>query len=353
MGNLDRNDLCPCGSGKKVHECCRRDNVVSLYHFVQQDVEQVEQRLIAYTMNEFEFPFSQCMEEALMMLDIPEDSEVFDVVTLFVANWFIFSRPVLGGESVIDMFIDMFGHAVKRPLLKRSLPQWKEASPNIYKIVEMEDNGRFTVRPLFGGEPIRVNIYEHDPKIAEGYLLLGVLVPVGDDHTFFTTYLDNEPKDEEKLVSTLLRLMDEYDEDHFEFFIEHCFPEVLDAFLFENAVAPPYEMKWPAKSQKAVAEQFQSAMEKKGMLRSFIDLGVVLWYSFCQKRNPEIKNPQLYVATLHYFIEKVAFGADVTLQIELVQAYGVSHHRLSATSHEFEQVLKPELEELHEMIENM
>lgn len=335
------------------NECCRRNNVVSLYHFVQKDVEELEQRLIAYTMNEFEFPFSQCMEEALKVIDVPEESEVLEVVTLFVANWFVFSRPVLGGESVVDMFIDTFSHVVKRPLLKHSLPHWKEARPNIYRIEHMEGRGRFTVRPLFGGDKLNVNIFEDDPEIAEGYLLLGVLVPIGDEHTFFTTYLDNQPKDEEELVLRLLRLMDDYGEDDFDFFIEHCFPEVLDAFLFEDAVHAYHEMKWSSEAQKVVADQFQYAMEEAGMLESFIDLGVVLWYSFCQKRNPNVKNPMLYVATLHYIVEKVAFGEDANLQLELVEEYGVPQHRLSATYREFEQVLKPELEELHDMIENM
>ncbi|MFA8437282.1 hypothetical protein [Pueribacillus sp. YX66] len=353
MGKIGRSELCSCGSGKIDNECCSRNNVVSMYHFVQKDIEKLEQHLIAYTMNEFEFPFSQCMEEALMTIDVPEDTDVLEVVTLFVANWFVFSRPVLGGESVVDMFVDTFTHVVKRPLLKHSLPRWKEAKLNIYRIEHMVSGSRFTVRPLFGGDEIRVNIFEDDPLIAEGYLLLGVLIPIGDEYTFFTTFLDNQPKDEDELVRGLLRLMNDYGEDDFELFIEHYFPEVLHLFLFEDAVYSHDEMKWESESQKNVAEQFQRAMEDAGMLKSFIDLGIVLWYSFCQKRNPNIKNSMLYVATLHYIVEKVAFGEDVDLHLELVKEYGVSPHRLSATYREFEQVLKPELKELHDMIETM
>ncbi len=353
MEKMNQNDRCPCGSGKRFAQCCSRGRVVSLHHFVQKDVEELEQRLIAYTMNEFEFPFSQCMEEALMVMDVPEESDVLEVVTLFVANWFIFSRSVLGGGSVIDLFIDAFGQVVDRPMLKHSLPQWREARPNIYKIERMESKSQFIVRPLFGSKSLKVNVFEEDPEIAEGYLLLGVLVPVGNYYTFFTTYLDNRPEDEKELVAKLLRLMDEYGEDDFDFFMEHYFPEVLDAFLFEDAVSGNSGMNWPSEPQKIVAEQFQCAMKEAGMLESFIDLGIVLWHSFCQKKNPSIKNPKPYVATLHYIVEKMAFGMDDGLPLELVETYGVSYHRLSSMYKEFELVLQPELEELHDLIENM
>lgn len=353
MGKIRRADPCACGSGKVASDCCGYQNVISLYHFLQKDIEEIEQLLIAYTMNEFEFPFSQCMEEALMTIDVPEGSEVLEVVTLFVANWFIFSRPVLGGESVMDMFVDTFSHQVKRPLLRRSLPKWKEARLNIYRIEEMLNRSQFVVRPLFGGEQMKVNIFDEDDEIEEGYLLLGVLVPIGDDYTFFTTYLDNQPKDEEKLVTTLGQLMDDYGETKFSNFIDVYFPEVLDAFLFDDSSVVAQEMKGLSDEQTFVADQFQSVMEETGMHRSFIDLGIVLWYSFCKKRNPDIHNPMLYVAILHYVVEKAAFGGDDQLKKLLVEEYGVSQYRLCEAYTEFKQVLQPELQELDGIMENM
>ncbi len=66
MDNVDRNDLCPCGSGKKYKECCLQDNLQ------QQSNEQCfMQRLIgeilSYTKNchtdEIKEAYEACWDE--------------------------------------------------------------------------------------------------------------------------------------------------------------------------------------------------------------------------------------------------------------------------------------------------
>lgn len=351
MGSIVQSRLCPCGSGKTFQQCCSRQKVIPLHYFLQQEIEELEQRLLAYTMNELELSFSQSMEEAFLMMDVPEESDVLEIITLFIANWVAFCRPVKNGKTAVELFIDAHADLVKHRVLKEALPVWKKARPNIYRIVQKMSENRFVVQPLFGGALQNVNLYEKDDEIKEGYLLLGVLVPIGIEYTFFMTYLDNHPSDEKELMANLLQLMREYEADNVERFIETYFPVVLDAFLFESD--PFQRLTKLSESQKEVAELFQREMEEAGMLEPFIDVGVVLWYSFCQKCNPNIVKPNMYAAALHYLVEKVVFGENENVQSEILKGYGVTQKRLFAACQEFEKVLQPELEELHSMIENL
>lgn len=350
MGSVNNSRFCLCGSGKMFQHCCGQQKVISLYHFVQQEIEELEQRLLAFTMNELQLPFSQTMEEALMTMDVPEESDVFEMVMLFIANWVAFSRPVVDGKTVVDLFIDKNIDKVKRPMLKQALPLWKHAKPNIYRIVKKENNHRFVVQPLFGEKVLKVNLFEEDHEIAEGFLLLGVLVPIGLEYTFFMTYLDNHPSEAAELTNILSHLMNQYEENDFEQFIETYFPAVLDAFLFEST-NNTNGLDGLSASQKEVAILFQREMEESGMLESYIHAALMLWYAFCRKQKPNIIKPNVYAAALHYLVEKVVFGENEHVKSEILKEYGVTSKRLCTTCREFERVLQPELKELHSMME--
>lgn len=350
MGSENNSRFCMCGSGETVQQCCGRQNVISFYHFVQQEMEELEQRLLAYTINELELPFSQSMEEAMLSMDVPEGSDLFEMVMLFIANWVAFSRQIDEGKTVVDLFIDRNLDKVKRPILKQALPLWKNARPNIYRIVAKESEHRFVVQPLFREELLKVNLFEADHDITEGYLLLGVLVPIGLEYTFFMTYLDNHPSEAEELMKTLLQLMDEYEENDFEKFIEAYFPVVLDAFLFETN-QHTFGFDELSASQKKVAVLFQRGMEESGMLDSYIHAALMLWHTFCRKQKPIIVKPNVYAAALHYLMEKVVFGENEQVKLHIIKEYGVTKKRMCQACREFERVLQPELKELHTMIE--
>lgn len=349
MGSENNGRFCSCGSGKAFQQCCGQQKVISFYHFVQQEIEELEQRLLALTMNELELPFSQSMEEAMLTMDVPEEPDIFEMVMLFIANWVAFSRPVVDGKTVVDLFIERNKDLVKRPLLKQVLPLWKHAKPNIYRIVKKESNHRFVVQPLFREEFFKVNLFEEDREISEGFLLLGVLVPIGLEYTFFMTYLDNRPDEAAELTDTLKQLMEDYEEKDFEKFIEAYFPAVLDAFLFESH-QNTLGLDGLSASQKKVADLFQREMEESGMLESYIHAAIMLWCAFCRKQNPIIITPNVYAAALHYLVGKVVFGENEQVKSKIVKEYGVTQNRLCSTCREFERVLQPELKELFSMI---
>lgn len=350
MGSENNSRVCSCGSGKTFQQCCGQQNVISFYRFVQLEIEELEQRLLAFTMNELELPFAQTMEEAMLAMDVPEESDVFEMVMLFIANWVAFTRPVVAGKTVVDLFINRNKDRVKRPLLKHALPLWKHAKPYIYRIVKKESNHRIVVQPLFREEQMKVVLFEADHDITEGFLLLGVLVPIGLEYTFFMTYLDNHPNEAAELTKTLLHLMNEYEEHDFEKLIEAHFPVVLDAFLFESC-QNTFGLNRLSASQKKVAVLFQRRMEASGMLESYIHAAFTLWCAYCRKQNPIIAKPNVYAAALHYLIEKVVFGENEQVKSHILKEYGVTKKRLCQACREFERVLQLELKELYTMIE--
>lgn len=346
----DTNQFCSCGSGKIYQHCCGGQNVISFYRFVHREMEELEQRLLAFTMNELEFPFYEKMEEAMLTMDVPEETDVFEMVMMFIANWVAFSRPVVDGKTVIDLFVERYVNKVKRPLLKHVLPFWKQAKPNIYRIVKKESNDRLVVQPLFCQKKMNVILFEEDHHIEEGFLLLGVLVPIGLEYTFFMTYLDN-PRDEAKeLSNTLLYLMNEFGERDFEKFIDTYFPVVLDAFLFESSHYT-LGLNGISVSQKKVAVLFRRGMKAFGMMDSYIHVALTLWYAYCRKQNPIIVNPYVHAAAIHYLVEKVVSGDNEQVKSHIIKEYGVTKKRMCQACREFERVLQPELKELHTIIE--
>lgn len=344
------NQFCPCGSEKTYQHCCGRHNVISFYRFVHREMEELEQRLLAFTMNELELPFYEKMEEALLTMDVPEKSDVFEMVMMFIANWVAFSRAVADGKTVIDLFVERYANQVKRPLLKRVLPFWKQAKPNIYRIIKKESSNRLVVQPLFCQKKLNVVLFEEDHHIEEGFLLLGVLVPIGLEYTFFMTYLDNHRDEATEISNTLLYLMDEFGERDFEKFIEAYFPLVLNVFLFESSQRTP-GMNGMSISQKKVAVLFRRGMKAFGMMESYIHAALMLWYAYCRKQNPVVVNPHVLAAAIHYLVEKAVFGENEQVKSHIIKEYGVTKNRMCQACREFERVLQPELKELHTMIE--
>lgn len=350
MESETNSQFCPCGSGKTYQQCCGQQNVISFYRFVHQEMEELEQRMLAFTMNELELPFYEKMEEAMLSMDVPEEADIFEMVMLFIANWVAFSRPVVDEKTVIDLFIDRYSQKVKRPLLKRALPYWKEAKPNIYRIVKKESDARLVVQPLFRDETMNVILFDEDHEIKEGYLLLGVLVPIGLEYTFFMTYLDKHPDEAAELSETLLYLMNEFEEDDFETFVNAYFPVVFDAFMF-NSSQHTLGLNGLSASQKKVAFLFQRGMESADMEDSYIHAALMLWYAYCRKQNPVIVNANVYASAIHYLVEKAIFGENEQVKSYILKKYGVTKKRMCQACREFERVLQPELKELRTMIE--
>jgi tetratricopeptide (TPR) repeat protein len=111
-------------------------------------------------------------------------------------------------------------------------------------------------------------------------------------------------------------------------------------------------MDWPAPIYKEVAEIFQQRMELQDVPTPIKDMGVVLWFQFCQKKKKRIQNPNLYVAALHYLVSSIAPTEDWYTQKELADIYDVSLRTFSSIYREMDDVLSEEISELLGIIED-
>lgn len=350
MAKVGRNDPCPCGSGKKYKKCCGKNNVVSLHQLIEKDVHELTQKIITYAFEKHHESFTDLLDEHFDKYDIPDDAA--DLFAFFVGNWLIFSTPIEKGRTIISYYIEENRDKVTRPLLKESLLHWEKARPTVARIQQINRSDEIILQPIDSHELFTVQIFEKDRQLEEDSLVIGILVPLGDAFTFFTTFIDLTDEAEE-VIDAIEEMADESDEENIEAFIANQFPDILNVVMFGDdadlltdfAVA---DLQWESPQHLFIAERFQQEMTANGMPKQAAVFGVVLWHEFCAIREPIIKKPNLYLAALHYLvIEELSLPFAVVTQKELADDYNVSQSSLSAKYREMADVLADVLDDLY------
>jgi len=50
MGQVGRNDPCPCGSGKKYKKCCGKNNVVNIDRLLEREILAQQDKIIDFAL---------------------------------------------------------------------------------------------------------------------------------------------------------------------------------------------------------------------------------------------------------------------------------------------------------------
>ncbi|WP_338449659.1 SEC-C metal-binding domain-containing protein [Niallia oryzisoli] len=188
---VGRNDLCPCGSGKKYKKCCmKKDQVIEIgqvkrerffqlkYQLVQSMVNEVFPSLTLSKLNDLEKEFEERVE-----VEIPDS---------FIQHWLLFFQRDEQGLRGIERYNRANGNH-HDPILKEMALEWEKILPLLIQQVDYDEQG-VIVEDLFTKERFHMPYCETMPEWTPwagalcmleefdgGYYINGVATSVGPD----------------------------------------------------------------------------------------------------------------------------------------------------------------------------
>ncbi|MEN0660730.1 tetratricopeptide repeat protein [Caldifermentibacillus hisashii] len=346
MKKIGRNDLCPCGSGKKYKNCCGKSNVITMESLIEKELTNVQVDLLKFALENYEEEVNEFIADWIEDLDIPE--EALEMFYFFTLVWAITDFEIYG-KTILEHFIDKKGSKWNRRRIRNILPTWSQAKPSVAIIEEQDENQLLTLEDIFTNEIKKVKVLEDHP-VETGGIVVGILLPAGEIFIFFTSFIDLPAGLTEKVKKGVYQLFEKSDEGNPNEFLSTFYPEILHFFIFGPNPAAE-DLEWLSPKHLEVAQEFQDYMEDI-YDEVIIKLGVYLWHQYCLKKNPKVMKPSVYVATLRYLIDQfIPYGEWVT-QNELAEEFEISSSSLSAKYRDMEKVLKEELDELEEKLAN-
>ncbi len=176
--SVGRNELCPCGSGKKYKKCC---GIVTPITQLQGSREQklrqeymqwIERfnRFISAQLTQKEITQARKHFADLIGLPVEEcEKQLWDVHFL---NWFVFDAD-RGKTSLIQDFLRQYGRKMERSMQQA----FAELSLGIYEIVQVEQDS-FKANDLVTGTQ-RTIVGGHIQEVRSGQIVIGRLLPMG------------------------------------------------------------------------------------------------------------------------------------------------------------------------------
>jgi len=347
MKKIGRNDLCPCGSGKKYKNCCGKNNVITMESLVEKELTNLQVDLLSFALENYEEEVNDFIADWLEELDIPE--EALEMFYFLILVWEITSFEI-HGKTILEHYIDKKSSKLSRPRVKDILQLWKLAKPSIATIEDQNENQLLTLKDIFTDEMENVKVLEDHP-VETGGMVVGILLPAGETSIFFTSFIDIPAGLTEKAKQVVYQLFEESDESDPIEFLSSSYPEVLHLLLFD--LAPDLEdLDWISPKHLEVAREFREYMENVED-DVIIRLGVHLWHQYCLRKNPKIIKTTVYVAALRYLVDRFTPYGNWLTQSELAEEFGISSSSLSAKYRDMEKVLKDELDELKENFDSI
>lgn len=344
MEKINRNDPCTCGSGKKYKRCCGANEAVSISDMIESEIDSLQKHILQYAYYHFGHEIHADFEDLNEILDIDnqQEREFYEFVH---SIWFSLFEELDDGETIIEKFIDAEGGKIKRPKLRKILHTWTDARTIAGKIIAVENN-KVTVADGFTSEEFDAIIANVSVSIEVGSFIVGILLPYEQNYVFFPSPFDLPDLKPEYAFTYIAESSLEADYDSPQEYLTDFFLEVLSELPLVGGLLDIDEMDWPAPIYKEVAVIFKQKLESLDVPVSIIDTGVILWLSFCQKRQKRIQNLHLYVAALHYLVSTIAPVEKTYTQKELAKLYGVSTGSVSSIYSELETVLSQEIAEI-------
>ncbi|MDQ0214442.1 tetratricopeptide (TPR) repeat protein [Oikeobacillus pervagus] len=344
MKKIGRNDLCPCGSGKKYKKCCGKSNVVSMDRLVENELKEIQLDIFQYS-RKYSVEIDEYVEELCDDFDVPY--EALDIFHFFVSTWYI-TYVKLSGQTILEEFIDGHLHTFTRQRIKEIVKSWavSNITPSISMILEQDNQLTLTLQDIFTNEVKKVKELGESRDVEVGGLVLGTILPAGEKNVFLTSFIDLPSGQTDGMQSYLLKLYEDSGKENPKDFTSEFFPEILSLFMFGIPEQSMENLTWNLPEHKKVADEFMDYMSDVKNSEIVTDLGLLIWHRFCEKRNPKIKKVDLYVAVLVYFVSRMSeFSWGIT-QKRLAEEFNVSASSISAKYNEMEEIFYEEINRL-------
>lgn len=153
---VGRNELCPCGSGKKSKKCCLADGAIG---YSRAERASARSKLLEYTEEHLGAEDDLALDEFWAPLEDLEGEELDEHFTAMseqiLDDWFMFDRPLETGETVIERFLTAQGSRLTRGE-RAHLQAFKTSTVRLYEVEELSPGESLTLVDLMEGGRLTV-----------------------------------------------------------------------------------------------------------------------------------------------------------------------------------------------------
>ncbi|MBE4907211.1 SEC-C domain-containing protein [Bacillus luteolus] len=333
MLKVGRNDVCPCGSGKKFKKCCEKKEVISITSIIDQEMIDIKNEIVGFAHYHFGAELEQVITDRYSEFDVPEDDEdISQIITLIAWGWTIFNEPIKkkGNQRIIDLYLAENINRISRPRTREIVRSWTNGQSTISRLLE-KNSHEILVQDLFTKENKKVKLLTKDmfKEFEIGSLLLGTLVPLGDSYMYFLECVGIEGT--QSMESLIFKI---YEDTHLEDpaeFLKEDFLFIVGMSLLDEDGNTDLDVdvdnvEWVTPLHQMIAKFFQSKMVNEP--EQFTAIGLILWKAYTDRKAPLIKNPNIAVAALHYLLDQLFTG--IHTQKSIAEIYGVTAGSVSS-----------------------
>lgn len=329
---LGRNELCPCGSGKKYKKCCLNKDVVTeragrKVSLSQSQYSELYTKLYEYSRQD---RFKEECEKAKEMFYIVEDEAINSKFERFFNTYFI-QDHIMDSKKV--MTVEFYED--NRDSLSRNeveiLRNLFESYVSVYEVKEVLD-GKVLLKDCLTEK----EVYTEDVKLLAdfnvGSHMIARIVDIEDTSILIDITISISSAVKDVIVNDIMYLFKQYEDlykDVNTFLIHHThilykyMQQLLDPSVAEY-LRKQKEEKTEQLSEIAVTEEDckVSAILSKNVEQEYLDACIEFWEEY-KNANEEIKGSENgWAAAVEYHIKKVA-GQTIT-QAQISKKYEIS-----------------------------
>jgi tetratricopeptide (TPR) repeat protein len=344
--NIGRNEPCPCGSGKKYKKCCGAKEAVSITQVIENEIDDLQKKLLHYALDHYEEEVYQGLDEYEEYFDINDEERQFYEFVYTV--WFSLFNELENGETILENFISSEAGKIKRTKLKQILQSWTEARAIAGEIIHVENN-KLIVVDGFSSEQFEAIVTNTQRSFDIGSFFMGILLPFNEKYVFFPAPFELPDLPVFQAIDYIKEKSQTARYHSPQEFLTDFFMELMRDLTMIGGLVDVEEMEWQSPIYKEVAELLKKNLESLDELSPIVDLGIILWFQFCEKKQKKIKNPNLYAASLHYLLSTFNNMVSELTQKEIAKLYNVPVGSLSSTYREMDDELEEEINKIIEI----
>ena len=329
---LGRNDLCPCGSGKKYKKCCLNKDIASerssrKIGLSQKQYYELYAKLHEFSRNEkFKSEFERAKETFFIM----EDEEINAKFERFFNTYFI-QDHIMQNKKV--MTVEFFEEnkdnldIAERDILRSLF----ESYVSVYEVKEIKDE-KVILKDCLNDKEICTEDINLLKDFKVGSPMIARVVTVGDTNILIDITISISEAIKDIIVSDIKTLFSQYEDiykDMKTFLIHHT--HILYKYiqqLLEPSIAEYLKAQREEKATKAQAVEVSEddckviTMLKQNIEEEFLQDGINFWNEY-KKAQGEVKGAENgWAAGVEYYVKKEA-GQTIT-QAQIAKKYEIS-----------------------------
>ncbi|KGX86355.1 tetratricopeptide repeat protein [Pontibacillus litoralis] len=316
MAKVNRNEACPCGSGKKYKKCCGKQSVVtSIHELVNQELWDNLNELCVYTMeNDPAVKRKAYAEKVIQIMDVYHTA---------------FYKPDSNGVRLIERFIEKNHASMKRKQTRESIEAWMDVEVGFFEIVCWGQDKVAEIKNSITGNRSMVVFTEEeaaDERLRKADFFAGMIGKWGSCYRFLPFPLQLSKADYKKMMEIAQSLHEQTDSSSFEEVVVSRYIDIITQFVEEpvDTMAAMKELERDARYQEVLALfRMHSGLAHR---RDVIAKAERYWLMYCLNYNIKGKKMGIYAAALEYLIrDSPLFGVrEQCTQKKIADKYGVS-----------------------------